>query len=165
MSLFEFSFTTRSKTLVDRMKELGEKDFSERAADHMLERIRNEFLTEGESVGWKKPELRDGRTLIDSSKLMNCWKKREASPGTWEVYADTDEAPYAPYVEFGIDWMVMSEKQRRKLFGYIIPKDKFDETKITGEGVINVEERPMGRPAYEATKSWFSDFIISSTKF
>lgn len=159
--MFDFKFTDKSQKITKKMQELGKKTFAERAADRMLEVIESEFRT-GETVWgvWAKPAFREGMPLVDKGSLEKSWEKAEEAPGVWVVYSTS---PIMPHMEFGID-VIMTDKQRRKLFGFIIPPDKRDESRASGPGMIHVPERPIGRPAFDRTIEDMYGFVKDALK-
>ena len=159
--MFDYSFTDRTPTLTKKMEDLGKKSFAERAADVMLEIIDIEFRTSRTIWGdWEGLKLRDGKPLFDSGELKDSWKKREISPGEWEVFCDS---PIGIFMEFGVS-MYMTPKQRRKFFGFILPKDKYNPDNLLDSSMIIVPERPMGRPAYEETSLRMKSFLKDEFK-
>jgi len=151
-----YKFTDKSQSITKKMQELEKKTFAERAADRMLEIIDSEFRTSSTVWGvWARPAFREGDPLVDTGTLQESWQKAEEAPGIWIVYSTSS---ITPHMEFGID-AVMTDKQKRKLFGFIIPKDKRDEGLADGVGMIHVPERPIGRPAYDKTIEDMQGFV------
>ena len=151
---FGYSFTDKSSEILDKIDKL--KSFAERAADDFIEIIHNFFDT-GQASGrvWELPKLRSGMPLVDTGSLRDSFVKIPIGPSEYEVIS-TNKA--AAWMEYGVI-MKMTEKQRAKLFGYIIPKGMFDVKKLKGTGMIKVPERPFFRPAFDLIEYRYKQFV------
>lgn len=156
MEPFGYSYKDRSPEILDKIDKA--KSFAERAADDFIEIIHNFFDT-GQATGrvWEEPKLREGMPLVDTGSLRDSFVKIPIGPSEYEVIS-THKA--APIMEYGAV-MKMTEKQRAKLFGYIIPKDMFDVKKLKGTGMIKIPERSFFRPAFDLISTRYAQFVKS----
>jgi len=154
MEPFGFSFKDKSPEILDKLDKA--KSFAERAADDFIETIHNFFDT-GQAAGkvWPLPALRKGMPLVDTGSLRDSFVKIPIGPSEYEVLS-THKA--AAWMEYGVI-MRMTPAQRRKLFGYIIPKDMFSAEKLKGTNMIKVPERPFFRPAFDLIEYRYRQFV------
>lgn len=156
MEPFGYSYKDRSPEILDKIDKA--KSFAEKAADDFIETIHNYFDT-GQASGkiWEAPKLREGMPLVDEGNLRDSFVKIPISESEYEVVC-THKA--GKWMEYGI-MMRMTPVQRRKLFGYIIPKNMFDVKKLKGTGMIKIPERSFWRPAFDLISTRYAQFVKS----
>jgi len=154
MEPFGYSYKDRSPEILDKIDKA--KSFAEKAADEFIQTLHNYFDT-GQASGrvWAPPALREGMPLVDKGSLRDSFVKIPIGPSEWEVIS-THKA--AAWMEYGII-MKMTPAQRRKLFGYIIPKDMFSVEKLKGTNAIRVPERPFFRPAFDLISTRYEQYV------
>ena len=156
ISPFGYSYKDSSPEILDKIDKA--KSFAEKAADDFIEIIHNYFDT-GQAAGkvWELPKLREGMPLVDTGSLRDSFVKIPIGESEYEVIS-THKA--APIMEYGAI-MKMTPAQRRKLFGYIIPKDMFSVEKLKGTGMIKIPERSFWRPAFDLISTRYAQFVKS----